>query len=102
TDATAGYYGAMNLSDNVYERVITVGNPEGRTFTGTHGDGNLNSQGAHTNGDWPDRFALGSGMKGADWCSGVHHTSRVSARYHAITNSYIRTGNAGYRACRTR
>ncbi|MCK5906240.1 MAG: SUMF1/EgtB/PvdO family nonheme iron enzyme, partial [Flavobacteriales bacterium] len=29
TDATAGYYGAMNLSDNVYERVITVGNPEG-------------------------------------------------------------------------
>jgi len=100
--ASAGYYGAMNLSDNVYERVITIGNPEGRLFTGTHGDGILDVVGNHTNTDWPDKYAKGSGMKGADWCSGIHHTSHVSHRYNVMTNSYIRTGNAGYRACRTK
>jgi len=99
--ATVAYYGAMNLSDNVYERVITAGNPEGRAFTGTNGDGELNNYGSHTNTDWPNKYAKGSGMKGADWCSGVHHTSAVSYRYNVSTESYIRTGNAGFRACRT-
>ena len=100
-DATAGYYGNMNLSDNVYERVITVGNPEGRAFTGANGDGELTATGEHNTTNWPDFYAKGTGMKGADWCSGIHHTSAVSHRYNVTTNSYIRTGNAGYRACRT-
>lgn len=33
------YYGIMELTGNVYERAITVGNPEGRAFTGLHGNG---------------------------------------------------------------
>ncbi|HOW34787.1 MAG TPA: hypothetical protein PL155_00015 [Candidatus Omnitrophota bacterium] len=37
----AGYYGVMELSGNVWERVVTVGNSGGRTYTGNHGDGNV-------------------------------------------------------------
>ncbi len=35
----AGYYGAMELSGNQHERIVTVGNSAGRAFTGLHGDG---------------------------------------------------------------
>lgn len=37
----AGYYGVMELSGNMWERVVTVGNSEGRLYLGGHGDGNL-------------------------------------------------------------
>lgn len=38
--AGASYWGILDLSGNVIERCITLGNPEGRSFMGTHGDGN--------------------------------------------------------------
>ncbi len=40
-EAGAGYYGVMELSGNVCEQAITIGNPEGRAFTGNHGDGHV-------------------------------------------------------------
>ncbi len=39
------YYGIMEMSGNVFEYVISAGNATGRTFTGMHGDGNLNFDG---------------------------------------------------------
>lgn len=79
--AGAGYYGSMNLSDNVEERVVCIGTPiTANFFTGSHGDGVLTTttgyEGNATNHDWPgidlghfDRGitmadALGSGFKG--------------------------------------
>lgn len=100
-DAGASYYGVMNLSGNLRERVITVGVPKGRSYTGTNGNGTLSSKGLHTNTDWPDEYAEGSGGKGADWAAGIHHNSSVSYRYHVATPNYTRSGNNGMRACRT-
>jgi formylglycine-generating enzyme required for sulfatase activity len=64
----AGYYGAMDLSGNLRERIVTIGNSTGRGFNGaTHGNGVLTSGG---NGDvtaWPGTNAVGAGIRGGDW-----------------------------------
>lgn len=39
------YYGIMEMSGNLAEYIITVGNATGRAFTGQHGDGNLDVNG---------------------------------------------------------
>ena len=53
----SGYYGNMNLTGNLVELVATVGTTNGRSFTGTHGDGTLTTtasyEGNATNTDWP-------------------------------------------------
>ena len=52
------YYGIMELTGNVYERAITVGNSTGRAFNGLHGDGTLTANygdGFHLYVEWmPD------------------------------------------------
>lgn len=49
----ATYYGIMNMSDNVFERVITVGSDEGRLSSRTvHGTGALNINGYSDNPAW--------------------------------------------------
>jgi formylglycine-generating enzyme required for sulfatase activity len=37
----ASYYWVMDLAGSLWERVITIGHPKGRSFAGTHGDGDL-------------------------------------------------------------
>ncbi len=39
--AGASYYGVMEMSGNLYERAVSVGNSTGRSFAGAHGDGAL-------------------------------------------------------------
>jgi formylglycine-generating enzyme required for sulfatase activity len=66
--AGAGYYGAMNLGDNVYERLVTVGNSTGRSFEGRyHGDGALDSSGAPNVSTWPATGSSGHGVRGTGW-----------------------------------
>jgi formylglycine-generating enzyme required for sulfatase activity len=71
TDATrpvfgASYYWVMDLAGSVWERVVTIGQPDGRAFTGTHGDGQLGARGRATNADWPHDYegAEGHGYRG--------------------------------------
>ncbi|WP_298892387.1 SUMF1/EgtB/PvdO family nonheme iron enzyme [uncultured Psychroserpens sp.] len=49
----ASYYWVMDLSGSLWERMITIGDDKGRSFIGTHGDGNLSNYGFATNEDWP-------------------------------------------------
>jgi hypothetical protein len=44
----AGYYGAEELSGNVFDPTISIGTKGGRNFQGNHGDGTLNIP-----ADWP-------------------------------------------------
>ncbi len=39
----AGYYGNMNMSDNAWDRCVSVESAEGRAFTGLHGNGALST-----------------------------------------------------------
>ncbi len=111
-DAAAGYYGAMNLSDNVWEQVVTIGNSAGRAFTGTHGDGILTTtssyEGNATNTDWPGidatpargvTGATGGGIKGGNW--GGAAFMQLSERENAYDGSGSRSELAAGRLART-
>lgn len=51
--AGAGYFGAMELSGNALEPVVTTANAAGRAYTGKHGDGVLTPQGNADENNWP-------------------------------------------------
>jgi len=112
----AGYYGVMELSGNVVERTVTIGNATGRSFTGTHGDGVLTTtasyEGNATNTDWPGididtttargvTGATGGGLRGGGWNysnAQIQVSDRsVAAQTSAV--SAIANGGRGVRTC---
>jgi formylglycine-generating enzyme required for sulfatase activity len=93
--AGATYYGIMEMSGNVWERLVTVGNATGRSFTGTHGDGTLNSAGDQNVTGWPGTDGEGAGLRGGFW-NGDAGKLQVSNRWSAATSSKDRNkGNGG-------
>ena len=63
----ATYWGIMEMSGNCWERTVSVGRPESRNYSGTHGDGALTANGNATNTDWPG-YAPGQGVNTAIGC----------------------------------
>ncbi len=51
--AGAGYYGAMELTGNVWELVVGTGLITGRSYTGVHGNGTLTTTGFADADYWP-------------------------------------------------
>lgn len=111
--ASSGFYGALDLSGNLAERVVTIGNSKGRSFLGTHGDGELsttsNFEGNATNSDWPGIDATvargvtgadGSGLRGGSWAD-TSDRLRVSDRQNSAKNDSARDGSYGFRAVRS-
>jgi formylglycine-generating enzyme required for sulfatase activity len=96
--AGAGYYGAMDLSGNLYEQCITIGNSGGRSFTGTHGSGELTPDGWAVVSNWPSYIGFG---KRAGAFSQSSPYERTSDRYNA--NYYDTNGlnTSGGRCVRT-
>lgn len=104
----AGYYGVMELSGNLLERAVTLGNANGRSFADIHGKGLVdssgnyliyNSQGVQST-VWPDAAsALGVGERGGSWRSSVARLE-VSDRQDATYIS-TRSYEAGGRGART-
>ena len=79
----AGYYGVMDLSGNVWERPVTVGNSTGRGFNGAkHGNGVLTSTGEMNVTSWPGTNAVGAGFRGGVWQDAVQ-LARLSGRAYA-------------------
>ncbi len=101
----AGFYGVMELSGNLWERPVTIGNATGRSFTGTLGDGLLSAGGNATNSDWPGEVsgevtgASGSGFRGGGWFDFLP-TARVSDRVNAFSGNNDRFPNFGFRCVR--
>lgn len=102
----AGFYGNLELSGNVWERTVTVGNASGRVFLGTHGDGSLSSNGFATNADWPGYASgeitdsAGSGLRGGAWFY-LNVLSTVAFRYYAAASYSTRNNSYGGRLART-
>jgi formylglycine-generating enzyme required for sulfatase activity len=81
----AGYYGAMDISGNLWERPVTVGNSTGRGFNGAkHGNGALASNGDGDVTTWPGTNAVGGGARGGNWGNGLAFV-RLSDRFYAAT-----------------
>jgi len=84
----------MEMSGNLYERAVTVGNSTGRSFTGVHGDGSLDGNGDANVSNWPGTDAAGAGFRGGYW-SDEATDLRVSGRYGAaftLANRYYYLG----------
>ena len=99
--AGGGYYGALELSGNVWERVVTVANADGRAFTGVHGDGAVDANGRANESNWPaPTTASGAGLRGGSWNTAAT-TARVSDRSSAATIDATRAAGYGGRGVRT-
>ena len=103
--AGASYYGIMELSGNLWERAVTVGNATGRDFTGLHGNGALSTNGHANETAWPGLTsgevtgATGSGFRGGNW---YYYATlmRVSDRVNAAFTYTNRNFSFGFRAVR--
>lgn len=62
--AGATYYGIMEMSGNLWKRWVTIGDSDGRSFTGSHGDGALDSTGNANASSWPGTSSSGAGFRG--------------------------------------
>jgi formylglycine-generating enzyme required for sulfatase activity len=95
--AGSGYYGVMELSGNLWERAVTVGNATGRNFTSVHGDGELNASGGGNQSSWPGYQGLG--FRGGDWSS-ASSRARTSDRNNATEVDDNRGSGYGGRGVR--
>ncbi|HBG60766.1 MAG TPA: hypothetical protein DDX37_02840 [Candidatus Omnitrophica bacterium] len=108
-----GYYGAMELSGNVWEQPVTVGNdtlgPQvgGRAFDGAQGNGALSAGGFADVETWPGYNtgttivdgARGSGLRGGGWANSTYNL--VSDRQFSALGSSDRQLHIGFRCART-
>ena len=100
-NAGASSWGIMELSGNVRERVVTVGNASGRAFTGAHGDGTLDSNGRANATNWPSSTtASGAGFRGGSW-NDASTSARISDRSDATSTDTTRDSSYGGRGVRT-
>lgn len=60
----ATYYGVFEMSTNLSELCISIGNAYGRVFTGRNGDGRLSEDGFADEIGWPQRDGIGGGYRG--------------------------------------
>jgi len=91
------FFGIMNTNDNVRERFVNVSTPEGRAFTGEHGDGRLSSIGNANVPNWPGLDSRGTGYRGF-----FNNTPlTVSCRSAADNVNAGRNPWAGFRGGRT-
>ncbi len=99
----AGYYGATEMSGNLWELVITVTTTQGLNFTGATGDGNLDAAGNANTSNWPETDAMGAGHRGGGWNSGILPDFRdlaISDRFYIGLVPTNRRNTGGGRGCR--
>ena len=105
-EAGATYYGIMEMSGNLEEKPVTLGNPAGRRFKGTHGDGVLTKDGFANISDWPGYVAgKNKGVTGVCSRGGAWNTFatdlRISGRQKAGFTVGYRQGSSGFRCVRS-
>lgn len=105
--AGASYYGIMDLSGNLWERTVSVGNATGRNFTAPiHGNGLLTSDGFCDISTWPgfvtDKVsgATGAGFRGGAW---IDTSIRLGASDRLVASfvDTVRFYSRGFRAVRS-
>ena len=103
--AGATYYGIMEMSGNLWERAVTIGNADGRGFTGVHGNGRLSAGGHANQTSWPGLSsgevtgAVGSGYRGGALGTSAG-LARVSDRGGAANTFTSRHDGLGFRGAR--
>ena len=119
--AGATYYGIMEMSGNLWERAVTIGNAAGRSYTGLHGNGTLLSDGTASVDFWPGingngteasantafggttgvTNSAGSIRRGGDYFSGNILAIRVSDRSGTELPPTVRSTGRSFRVVRS-
>jgi formylglycine-generating enzyme required for sulfatase activity len=89
----ASYYGIMDITGNGIEYAVTIGNTNGRNYSGQHGDGILSLSGHGNTVDWPGIVSgeitsfSGIGYRGVTYSltSGLQSSAR---NYAALSSIY--------------
>lgn len=111
----ATYYGILDMSGNVWERVASIGRAQGRTFIGNHGDGQITINGNADVIGWTGLVGgevttgLGTGFLGGNFFrtedfNGVYFNYallRVSGRLYGNTEDTVRFSGNGFRCIRS-
>jgi hypothetical protein len=91
----------MELSGNLHEIVITIGNSQGRSFDGRHGDGLLDNAGLANVPNWPSNgMSVGAGVRGGYYLAFIAMAS-TSDRSLAATIQNFQQASYGLRGMRT-
>lgn len=105
--AGAAHWGITELSGNLWERAVSLGNATGRAFTGSHGDGLLTVGGTVPAAfgqanvvDWPGSNAVGQALRGGSWQL-ANTSMRLSDRHQAVNSDSSRSAETGGRGMRT-
>ena len=78
----AAYHGVMEMSTNLSETCVSIGDMNGRAFTYRNGDGRLSTDGYADESNWPLRDGKGSGYRGGTLAQEKGHMC-VSVRVEA-------------------
>ena len=98
TAAGASYWGILDLSGNLWERVIPAGSAAGRTFTGLHGDGLLDATGLFNTENWPIQIGNRGGQHNHPNTSMFRVSDRQSMNWSADwANRHYWQGGRGVR-----
>jgi formylglycine-generating enzyme required for sulfatase activity len=97
--AGASYYGIMELSGNLMERMVPIYTGSAiSTFDGSNGDGELASNGNNNVANW--LTAIGNGQRGGAWDLSRRYL-RVSDRTYYNTSWSSRNNDEGFRCVRS-
>ncbi len=66
-ESGAGYYGNLDLSGNLFERVIHLYYSQAYSYSGNTGDGSLSESGFYDVPAWPAPDAQGTSVRGGSW-----------------------------------
>ncbi|QNR25015.1 SUMF1/EgtB/PvdO family nonheme iron enzyme [Croceimicrobium hydrocarbonivorans] len=106
-NAGASYWGIMELSGSMWERIVSMGNSTGRAFTGLHGDGVLSTAGHANVSYWPGlasgevTTAVGAGFRGGAFNAAALSLLCVADRNYAALVNDRRGADYGFRVVRT-
>jgi hypothetical protein len=93
----AGYYGALELTGNLWEPCVTVGHPVGRAYIPHHGSGYLDEKGDAQEEGWPDASGAGTGVRGGVYRSPDQNYLIMALRFAANHAKSAERYNGGCR-----
>jgi hypothetical protein len=95
-------WSALGGAGNLYERVVSVSTSEGKSYTGAHGDGEVDSATGRANeANWPAATSgAGAGFRGGSYDTGAS-ACRISDRSRAASFDNLRLADYGGRGVRS-